>query len=152
MCDLAMFLVLFVTGGWCSSCNDTRSVFTRHQSPSLFEFKVEHHKHALLYANVLHWEEEDILLFDQIEEEGDRETSLNLSLLNEEEIEILGNVVDKIFSDLYDEVEAENEEQATGETLVTKREELGIEGFILCEELAAKHVADEDLIAKEPII
>ena len=29
MCDLAMFLVLFVSGGWYSSCSDTQSVFTR---------------------------------------------------------------------------------------------------------------------------
>ena len=30
MCNFAMFLVLFVGGGWYSSCSDTRSLFTRH--------------------------------------------------------------------------------------------------------------------------
>ena len=107
------------------------------QSPSLpLGFWIEQHEHNPLHVNMLdedeEEQEEEIPPPNQMEEVGDIATPLQTPLSNQKNV-VLGTFVGKIFSDICDEVVAENEEhEPLQEALATEGERLG-------QKLAAKH-------------
>ena len=123
--------------------NNGSILHSQSQSPSLpLGFRVEQHEHAPLHPNMLDKEEEEeeekIPLLNQMKEEEDLATPLDLALFNGKTM-IINNFVDNWISDTCDEVIAEREEHEP------RREALATEGEMLDEELAAEPAPDEEL-------
>jgi hypothetical protein len=105
-------------------------LYTQPQSPFLpLGFRVKQHEHASLHANMLdkkeeEEEEDEIPLPNQMEEEGDIASPLDLVLSNEK-TRFIHDFVDNWISDTCDEVIVEREEhEPRGEALATEEKML----------------------------
>jgi hypothetical protein len=102
---------------------------TQPQSPSLsLGFSPDQHEHVNMLDEEEEEEEEEIPTPNQIEEEGDIVTPVNLALSNAK-TRMIEDFVDKMFSDIGDEVIAEREEDephreplAPGETIIAEED------------------------------